>query len=42
MTALMKACYNEDIEIIEELIERGGDINAKDNQKRIRYKEWQH
>ena len=38
----MKACYNGDIEIIEELIDKGADVNANDNQKRKREKELQH
>ena len=30
------------IEIVKELIERGADLNAKNNLKRRRYKEIQH
>ena len=30
------------IEIVKELIERGADINAKDDNKRRRDKDWQH
>ena len=30
------------IEIVRELIKKGADINAKDNTKRRRDKEWQH
>ena len=42
MTALIKASYYRYIEIVRELIERGADINAKDNGKRRRDKEIQH
>ena len=38
----MKASQNGHIEIVKELINRGADINAKDNDKRRRDKEWQH
>ena len=39
----MIAIEKEHIEIVRELIERGADINAKDNySKRRRYKERQH
>ena len=38
----MKASYYGYIEVVRELIERGADMNAKDNQKRRRDKEKQH
>ena len=38
----MKASQEGHIEIVKELIERGADINAKDNNKRRRDKEIQH
>ena len=38
----MKASENGHIEIVKELIERGADINAKDNDKRRRDKDIQH
>ena len=42
MTALMFASQNGYIEVVKELIERGANINSKDNNKRRRDKEWQH
>ena len=38
----MKASINGHIEVVKELIERGADINAKNKDKRRRYKEIQH
>ena len=38
----MYASQNEHIEIVKELIERGADVNAKDEYKRRRYKDGQH
>ena len=38
----MIASQNEHIEVVKELIERGVDINAKNNVKRIRDKDLQH
>ena len=38
----MKASQNGHIEIVKELIERGADINAKNEYKRRRDKEIQH
>ena len=42
MTALMWASYGGHIEAVRELIERGADINPKNNSKRRRYKDGQH
>ena len=38
----MKASENGRIEIVKELIERGADINAKNKDKRRRYKDGHH
>ena len=38
----MKASQEGHIEIVKELINRGADINAKDNSKRRRDKKIQH
>ena len=38
----MKASKEGRIEVVKELIERGADINAKDNEKRRRDKDGQH
>ncbi len=38
----MIASHEGHTEIAKELINRGADINAKDENKRIRYKEIQH
>ena len=38
----MYACYNGHIEVVRELINRGADINEKNNDKRRRDKERQH
>ena len=38
----MKASANGRIEVVRELIERGADINAKNDYKRRRDKEIQH
>ena len=42
MTALIWASANGHIEIVKELIERGADINEKDNDIRRRDKDIQH
>ena len=34
--------YAKNVEVVKELIERGADINAKDDDKRRRYKDGQH
>jgi len=41
-SALIKACEKGHIEIVKELIERGADINAKNNGKRRRDMDGQH
>ena len=38
----MNASYQGHIEVVRELINRGADINAKNNDKRRRDKEIQH
>ena len=38
----MSASANGHIEVVRELINRGADINAKNNDKRRRYKDIQH
>ena len=42
MTKLLEAIENGHIEVVQELIERGADINAKDKDRRRRDKDGQH